>query len=113
MLTRSSASTVRHQPATHSEVIDWRDMAACKDYKFEKGEPDPWFPTSEAPDRCGGRPAHLRNLPGIAHLQGLRIHGEYPARHLGGMTAKERINQVRRQRRPRQTKPKGKKPCSS
>lgn len=49
MLTRSSASTVRHQPATHSDAIDWRELAACKGYKFEPGQPDPWFPVSEAP----------------------------------------------------------------
>ncbi|KLI90686.1 hypothetical protein AA310_00655 [Arthrobacter sp. YC-RL1] len=88
-------------------------MAACKDYKFEKGEPDPWFPTSEAPTAavdgqriCGTCPVLLtcRDYAFTANIQ----HGT-----LGGMTAKERINQVRRQRRPRQTKPKGKKPCSS
>lgn len=104
MLTRRSASTVRHQPATHSEVIDWRDMAACKDYKFEKGEPDPWFPTSEAPTAavdgqriCGTCPVLLtcRDYAFTANIQ----HGT-----LGGMTARERENFKRRkadQRRKR------------
>lgn len=110
MLTRSSASTVRHQPATHSEVIDWRDMAACKDYKFEKGEPDPWFPTSEAPTAAVEGQRICRACPVLLTCRDYAFTANIQHGTLGGMTAKERINQVRRQRRPSQTKPKGKKP---
>ncbi len=97
MLTRSSASTVRHQPATHSDAIDWRELAACKGYKFEPGQPDPWFPVSEAPAAaiegqriCASCPVQItcRDYAFTANIQ----HGT-----LGGMTAKERENFKRRQ----------------
>lgn len=54
MLTRSSASTVKHQPDSVSNDEDWRERAACRDYKFTKDESgevfNPWFPKSGKPD---------------------------------------------------------------
>lgn len=45
VVTRGSASTVKYQPATHSDTIDWRQEAECrKHYDLLRGGGDPWFP---------------------------------------------------------------------
>lgn len=71
MLTRSSKSTVKHQPDTVSKTDDWHERAQCRDYKFkrdDKGEVfNPWFPksgkpedvTSEGMKICGACPVAL------------------------------------------------------
>lgn len=43
-VTRSSASTVKHQPSTHSDVIDWREKAACAAYYEQLKKKDIFFP---------------------------------------------------------------------
>ena len=48
-VTRSSASTVKHQPTTHSDVIDWREKAACTSYYEQLKKKDIFFPPPGKP----------------------------------------------------------------
>ncbi|MDR4533232.1 WhiB family transcriptional regulator [Glutamicibacter sp. PS] len=100
MLTRGSASTVKHQPATHSKSEDWREQAACRTYDF-KTNGDPWFP-HPAQIVIEGREAFLicADCPvREACLDYALEHREVKEGIYGGLSPAQRQSELRRRQK--------------